>query len=201
LTAESGTYQFIYQATDGPCVGQDTVEVVIWGLPEVEAGEDQFVFLEEPSELGGDPTTDFDFSVEWSLGDLLNDSTAFNPMTIGLNITTQFTVTVTDLNGCMSSDSVLVNIIPEIGVPTGFTPNGDGQNDLWEISNVGFYNNTVVEIYNRWGDMLYRSEGVFQPWDGTYEQSMLPIGTYYYVININEPEFPDPLTGPVTIIR
>lgn len=201
LTVEPGTYQFIYQATDGPCVDQDTVEVVIWGLPEVEAGEEQFVFLEEPSELGGDPTTDSDFSVEWSLGDLLEDSTVFNPMTIGLNMTTLFTVTVTDLNGCMSSDSVLVNIIPEIDVPTGFTPNGDGQNDLWEISNVGFYDNTVVEIYNRWGDMLYRSEGVFQPWDGTYEQNMLPIGTYYYVININEPEFPDPFTGPVTIIR
>lgn len=201
LTLDPGTYQFIYQAIDGPCVDQDTVEVVVWGLPDVDAGEDQDVFVDEPTELGGDPTTDTEFDALWTVGELLDDSTAFNPMTIGFNVTTEFVVTVTDLNGCMNSDTIVVNIIPEIDVPSGFTPNSDGQNDMWEISNVSFYQNTVVEIYSRWGDLMYRSEGVFQPWDGTYEDNPLPIGTYYYVININEPEFPDPLTGPVTILR
>ena len=201
LTLNSGEYQFIYQAIDGPCFDQDTVEVVIWDLPEVEAGEEQFAFLEEPVELGGNPTADFDFSVTWDFGQFLDDSTAFNPMTFGLIQTTQFTVTVTDLNGCMNSDSVTVNIIPEIDIPSGFTPNNDGQNELWEILNIGFYQNASIEVYNRWGDLIYRSEGVYQPWDGSYNGVDLAIGTYYFVLNINEPEFPDPITGPVTIIR
>ena len=201
LNLDPGEYQFVYQAIDGPCIDQDTIDVIIWASPEVDAGEDLFVFLTQPAELGGNPTADFDFTLNWSLGELLDDSTAFNPVTIGLYATTEFLVTVTDLNGCVNSDSVVVNIIPEIDVPTGFTPNNDGQNDLWEISNVGFYQNISVEIYSRWGDLMYRSEGMFQAWDGTYGGNALPIGTYYYVININEPEFPNPFTGPVTIIR
>ena len=55
---------------------------------------------------------------------------------------------------------------------------------------------------NRWGDLLVESApGYPEPWDGTYQGDPLPIGTYYYVIRVNEPEFPDPLTGPVTILR
>jgi gliding motility-associated-like protein len=95
----------------------------------------------------------------------------------------------------------VVTIIPEITIPDGFTPNGDNQNEFWEISNISFYPNTVVEVYNRWGDLLWRSEGFYEPWDGLYEGNALPIGTYYYVINVNEPEFPDAITGPLTIMR
>jgi large repetitive protein len=201
INPEPGTYMFIYQAIDNTCVDQDTVLVTIWDLPMADAGEDQFIFVEETVELGGDPTTELENTVIWSPGWWLSDSTSFNPATIDLNITTEFVVNITDLNGCLGSDTVLVNVIPEIGVPSGFTPNGDGQNDGWAISNIAFYENSTIEIYNRWGDLLFNSTGYGVPWDGTYDGTPLPIGTYYYVININEPEFPEPLSGPVTILR
>jgi gliding motility-associated-like protein len=58
-----------------------------------------------------------------------------------------------------------------------------------------------VEIYNRWGELLFRSEGYKEPWDGLYNGDELPIGTYYYVIDTNEPEFQDKISGPLTILR
>jgi gliding motility-associated-like protein len=196
-----GTYTFIYEATDGLCFDSDTIIVIVHDPAIVDAGEEQFVFLEEPFEIGGDPTTDDFNTVLWTPNELLDDSTAFNPLGEGLDITTTFTVIATTEFGCVASDTVVVNIIPEITIPDGFTPNQDGQNELWDILNIGFYPNTVVEVYNRWGDQLWRSEGAYIPWDGTYEGELLPIGTYYYIINVNEPEFPDAITGPVTIMR
>ena len=110
-------------------------------------------------------------------------------------------MTVTDTNGCVSLDSLLVNPIPEIYYGTGFTPNGDGVNDVWEIDRIDDYPNCVVEIYNRWGEQLFRSVGYAQKWDGEYNNKPLPVGTYYYVIELNDPKFPDPYTGPITIMR
>ena len=105
------------------------------------------------------------------------------------------------INGCVSLDSLLVTPIPEIYYGTGFTPNGDGVNDVWEIDRIDDYPNCVVEIYNRWGEQLFRSVGYAQKWDGEYNNKPLPVGTYYYVIELNDPKFPDPYTGPITIMR
>lgn len=201
IDPEPGIYTYVYQITDDPCVDTDTLVVTIWELPDVDAGEDQFIFYEESTEIGGDPTTEQGNLVTWSPIDLLLDSTLFNPTTIELIEMAEFIVIAMDENGCTASDTILVNIIPEVDIPSGFTPNEDGTNDLWELGNVAFYPNTIVEVYNRWGDQLYYSEGYDNPWDGTYNGKPLPIGTYYFVINVNEPEFPEPLTGPVTIMR
>jgi gliding motility-associated-like protein len=95
----------------------------------------------------------------------------------------------------------LVIPIPEIYHGTGFSPNGDGVNDVWEIDRIDDFPSCVVEIYNRWGEQLFRSVGYTQKWDGQYKNKPLPVGTYYYIIELNDPKFPDPYTGPVTIMR
>jgi gliding motility-associated-like protein len=58
-----------------------------------------------------------------------------------------------------------------------------------------------VEIYNRWGELLFRSVGYDRPWDGRYRDGPVPVGTYYYVIELNDERFPEPYTGPLTVIR
>ena len=63
------------------------------------------------------------------------------------------------------------------------------------------FQNCVVEIYNRWGELLFRSEGYNEKWNGNYKNKPLPVGTYYYIIELNDEKFPKPLTGPVTIMR
>ena len=114
--------------------------------------------------------------------------------------TTMFYVTVTDEFGCTNSDSILVEVLPDIKFPDGITPNGDYVNDVWFIDNINNYRDVMVEVYNRWGQQMFVSEpGYPQPWDGKYKGKDLPVGTYYYVIHSVDLE--EALTGPITIVR
>ncbi|PIZ06317.1 MAG: hypothetical protein COY57_02660 [Flavobacteriales bacterium CG_4_10_14_0_8_um_filter_32_5] len=58
----------------------------------------------------------------------------------------------------------------------------------------------MVEIYNRWGELLFHADGYKQDWNGTYKGKDLPIGTYYYIIELND-GITKPFTGPITILR
>lgn len=110
-------------------------------------------------------------------------------------------VKVTDQNGCSATDTVNIRIgpCPIMGIPNTFTPNGDGVNDTWKINALLGYPGCNVFIYNRWGQPVYKSVGYNIPWDGTLNGKNLPVGTYYYVIDLknNTP----PVSGFVTIIR
>ena len=94
-----------------------------------------------------------------------------------------------------------ITVVPDINIPSGFSPNDDGWNDVWEIDRIDMFPDCEVEVYNRWGELLFQSVGYKEPWDGKYNGSYVPVGTYYYVIRLNDPEFPDPYTGPLTVIR
>ena len=139
------------------------------------------------------PTTNFTFE---------SDSIIENP---GIDVlsTVTYTVFVTDTNGCLNTDDVVVSLIPDIDVPTGFSPNGDGINDTWEIQNLEAFENTSVRVYNRWGTLIYDYDVENENWDGGGSSNeMIPVGTYFYIIEFdNYDGTPDELTGPVTIIR
>ena len=80
-----------------------------------------------------------------------------------------------------------------------FTPNGDGIGDTWVIKNLDMYPNAVVNIFNRYGSLVFHSVGDYIPWDGTIDGENLPSGTYYYVIDPKNKL--SPISGPVTIFR
>ena len=108
---------------------------------------------------------------------------------------------VTDTNGCVAFDTMIVDVYPDIFIPTGFSPNGDGFNDDWELDYMDQFPEVEVEVYNRWGQQLFYNVGYTQRFDGMYNGKELPEGTYYYVIKLNHPIFPEPYTGPITIMR
>ena len=88
-------------------------------------------------------------------------------------------------------------------IPTVFTPNGDGKNDLFEIENLAvLFPNAEVQIVNRWGSLVFESEGYENPWDGTKFNSgeELPLGTYFYQVKLNDGS-DEVLKGPITIVR
>ncbi len=198
---QPGNYELVLTGIDGPCSVSDTIEVIIYELPMAEAGEDIDAYLETDVIIGGNPSTDDFNTVLWAPGTLLDDSTAFNPSHFVTNDIQNFVITVTSPEGCTSSDSMSVILYPEIDVHSGFTPNGDDINDVWVIGNYQNYPSIEVWIYNRWGEELFYTAGYDQPWDGTYNGDILPIGTYYYVIDINEPDLQLTIDGPVTILR
>lgn len=197
-----GNYTFYYNVNNGLCSAMDSVTVTIFGLPDVDAGGEQTIVEGEEVTLGGSPTSNTATDFLWTPNETLNDSTATNPSGFPEQTAT-YQVVVTDENGCVNSDFAVVVVVPDIDIPTGVSPNGDGFNDLWIIEHIEQFPGNVVEVYNRWGDQLYRAEGYDNndPWDGFYNGVELPVGTYYYVIELNDQRFPEPYTGPITIFR
>lgn len=196
----AGSYTFILTASDGPCSDQDTVVVDVLALPLADAGPDQSIFLGATATLGGAPSGPPGSGFVWSPDSLLSAFNVPNPTTSTVT-SAWFTLQVTSTDGCISVDSVLITVIPEIKIPSGFTPNGDGSNDAWVIDFIDQFPDCTVEVYNRWGSVLFSSKGYKVPWDGTYKDGPVPVGTYYYAIELNDERFPDPYTGPVTIVR
>ena len=102
---------------------------------------------------------------------------------------------------CYDKDSTKIRVYQELDPPSGFTPNGDGINDTWLVPGIMEFNNVEVKIFNRWGEMVYEVKGRYQPWEGKNKKGkMLPIGTYYYIIDLHDGKT-KPVSGPVTIIR
>jgi gliding motility-associated-like protein len=75
----------------------------------------------------------------------------------------------------------------DLEIPKGFSPNGDGQNDSFIISGLHKYPNNSIEIYNRWGNMVYESKNYQNFWDGVAsgKNKRLPAGAYFYVLSIS----------------
>jgi gliding motility-associated-like protein len=84
-------------------------------------------------------------------------------------------------------------------IPNAFTPNGDGVNDTWNLPALAFYPNCALNIFNRYGQSIYKSTGYGVPWDGRYNGVNVPAGVYYYIIDLknNRPV----LSGNLTVIR
>ncbi len=199
-TLPAGSYIFTLTASDGPCSDVDSVLVTVLALPIADAGPDRTIIGGGEVQLGGSPSGPPGSSFAWEPDSLFADATVPNPE-ISIASTQLFTLSVVAPNGCTDTSDVLITVVPEIDIPSGFTPNGDGWNDTWVISLITLFPDCEVEIYNRWGELLFRSVGYGQPWDGRYKGGFVPVGTYYYVIELNDPKFPEPYTGPLTVIR
>lgn len=201
LTPSTGVTQYVFTANNNGCVNSDTISVTSNPLPNVNAGPDVSIVNGQAVVIGGSPTTTTNPSVlSWTPNINLSATNVPNP-TASPTLTTTYVVSVTDTNGCFNYDTMIVTILPSIIIPNGFTPNGDGKNDTWMIDYLYKFPNCEVEVYNRWGEQLFYSRGYNIPWDGNYKGKPVPVGTYYYIIRLNDPIVNDTYTGPLTILR
>lgn len=134
----------------------------------------------------------------WTPAGNFADPTVLRPTVIA-NYNQTYTLTATGQGNCTATDTLTVKILKPVKVPNSFSPNGDGINDQWLIPNLGEYPGCTVEVFNRYGMMVYKSSGYGTPWNGTYKGNPLPFGTYYYVINLKNGFAP--VTGSVTIVK
>lgn len=97
------------------------------------------------------------------------------------------------------SQTLKVGIVSKVEIPNTFTPNADGINDTWFIKGLAGYPNCLVSIYNRLGQLMYRSKGYSADWDGRANGKDVPASTYYYVIDL---QFQNKvMSGHVTVIK
>ncbi len=94
------------------------------------------------------------------------------------------------LDSVVQTFTIVANTEPcQITVYTAFSPNGDGLNDNWQITDIENFPNNKVNIYNRWGNTITRIvnyDNVNNVWNGTFNGTVLPSGTYFYVIELND---------------
>lgn len=136
------------------------------------------------------------YSVLWSNGE--------TALTIDELRGATYSVVLTDAQSCKYEAEFEVPVTPEacitpVGVPNTFTPNGDDYNDLWVINHYEEYPEMEVAVFDRWGQRVFYSKGYEKPWDGTYQNQIVPPGVYYYTIKLNNGDAP--FTGTLTIIR
>ncbi len=114
--------------------------------------------------------------------------------------TTTYTLHTEDSHKCYSSDTVRVTVNNGdlLFFYSAFTPNRDGDNDVFYIANVGKFPDNNLKIYNRYGKLIYSANNYANDWDGTYLGSTLPTGVYYYIFDDG---IDKKYKGSVTILR
>lgn len=174
-------YSYNFEITAPDFSVPDTVEVLSGGTAKID-GHSSYGNL----------------SYSWIPAFGLNDATIVNPIVTAEN-TTAYTVTAHSELGCSISKTVIVKVVDSFNIPNTFSPNGDGINDLWNLKLLNTYENSLVQIFNRYGQLVYAVVGYRTPFDGYFEGKPLPVGTYYYVIAPGNGK--KNITGSLTIIR
>lgn len=167
-----------------------------------QADPDSAVIVGNPVQLSVDSIIP-GASYRWAPASTLNDSTIPNPIATPF-VTTEYCVTVTDVNGCQNTDCVTVTTeTPLISMPNAFSPNGDGLNDLFRVVLGGNLSVEEMVIYSRWGDLVYQGSGN-TGWDGRFKGVNQPSGTYVYYVHVINPEDESQVileTGSFSLVR
>lgn len=179
-----------------------TVTVPVRPVPTVSAGPDKTIVQGYDVMLNGSSAATNPTSIVWTPAVVYGAGT-FN-VWVKPPVTTTYTMTVTDANGCIGTDDAVVTVIPYcIKVMSAFTPNGDGINDRWLVTNGASCTQQIIaKVFNRYGELVYSNENYNNDWDGKYKGKPVADGTYYYVIQyrlINGNTIP--VKGDVTILR
>ncbi|MDE3144337.1 MAG: gliding motility-associated C-terminal domain-containing protein [Bacteroidota bacterium] len=197
--SDSGTFNIaLYIYNQQGCVSDTAVQqVIVNPYPKLNMGADLVVLQGgviaiKPSYYG----TDLMF--KWTPSNYLNSDTAANPLASPPD-DIRYYLSLTGIGGCSVSDSIFITVLKSPVIPNIFSPNGDGINDTWQIKYLDSYPGATVDVFNRYGQPVFHSNGYNIPWDGTFNGNPLPIGTYYYIINPknNRPIY----NGSITIIR
>lgn len=197
---DSGTFNIsLYIYNQQNCSSDTAIkQIIVYPYPKLNMGLD-LVMLQ-----GGiitiKPTYFFgnDLHFKWSPATYLSSDTVYNPMATPLD-DIRYYLQLSALGGCTVKDSIFITVLKSPIIPNIFSPNGDGINDTWKIKYLDSYPGATVDVFNRYGQQVFHSNGYAKEWDGTLNGKILPIGTYYYMVN---PKNNKPIiSGSVTIIR
>jgi gliding motility-associated-like protein len=195
----SGLYPVKLIATSGfGCVDSIVKYTEVFSLPVVNAGNDTTISRGDEFQLNGYET--YAVGYTWTPATGLSNSNIADPIARPAD-SSEYTLTITDANGCQNSDMVWVYVENDFKllIHNIVTPDGNGQNDFWTVGNIDYYPEALVELYNRWGEKVYETTAYQSDWQGTKDTDQLPDGSYYYVISFPDTDFH--YKGSVTVMR
>ena len=204
-----GWNQFIWTVTNGSCPSSDdTMNIFITPIAAIDQADTALCIENGGIVLNGTIPLP-DQSVSWMfisgtghIADITDPTTTLDDYGLGSNMI----LYVMEHDECPSTSDTLTIVASlcegfDPVFPTVITPNFDGRNDLFVIDYLEkVYPDCKVTIFNRWGSVVYESVGYEEPWDGKYKGEDLPMGTYFYKVELNDEEN-TVFDGPISIIR
>lgn len=165
------------------CIDSATVSINVIPKPKVSAGPDKVIVEGQSVQLNGSVVGN-NTMIKWSPDLFINNSSVLQPF-VNPNNNTNYVLTATSNDGCgISIDTVNVHVYKKIIIPNAFSPNADGINDTWKITALDAYENYELSVFNRFGQIVFSSKNYESPWNGTFNNKPLPVGTYYYLLDL-----------------
>ena len=185
------------------CTYQRDLKVNIFTIT-ADAGPDQTILFGTDVVMNGSGGTNYYWSSD--LPSFYSDRFVADPTVRPNQDTTMYIMRATGTNGCIDFDTMFVYVTYEEpdttvldNVQNVITPNGDGRNDMLDLSDVILSSSCLVSVMDRWGREVYRQENYANTWNGTTTAGEeLPDGTYYYIVKCGDDIR---YKGPVTIMR
>jgi len=201
-----GTYDYTVDVvTSFPitCSASDTEKIISYPIVQFT----NLTASPQTVDFGGSVQLNADGAVyyNWTPDNGTIDNPNINDPTVTpRDSTTIYTVYGMNLFGCLDSAKVTVylnyNLLSDM--PSAFTPNNDGRNDFFHLTNL--HNKTLVDfrVFNRWGEEVFHTSNPSQGWDGTYHGVPQDMGVYNYQVIVGEPDgTTNTYKGSVTLIR
>lgn len=170
--------------TKNGCTDSITKTAEAFPIPVIYAGNDTTISSGYSVQLKATGA----YTYAWSPAEGLNNPTLSNPIASPYK-TTEYIVEGTSMNGCSSTDTIIITIEEDfLVVPYNIiTPNGNGKNDTWVIRNIERYPKNKVMILDEWGVEVYEQTGYDNNWQGRNSRGeILPDGTYFYVLTFED---------------
>ena len=182
-------YSYVIGFTNLGCpnILLDTAVVNVYPRIKVNAGNDTVIVVNQPLQLNATANVTEPLNYSWIPSAGLDNPFIYNPVATLQGLegdTVVYTVTARDSVGCFGTDALKVVIfktLPDIFVPTAFTPNNDGTNDILKAIPVGIKTFEYFNIYNRYGQLLFTTPDPERGWDGNLNGYKQPSGTYVYM--------------------
>lgn len=176
-----------------------SLTITVLKKPVADAGKPFKIFEGESIRLQG-KITGTSSSTFWTPAFYLDNPNSLTPLAAPPGDLT-YTLHAAAAMGCGESTStVFIRVYKKLVIPNSFSPNNDGINDLWNIANIESYPLADVNVYNRYGKLIFHSIGYPKAWNGTYNYQVLSVGTYYYVIDLKEDNLPK-MAGWLLLVR
>ncbi|MCB9224680.1 MAG: PKD domain-containing protein [Crocinitomicaceae bacterium] len=177
-----GTFTVTLTITDaGGASSTATQTVNVYNAPSVNAQLDTVITLGGQADLialGSDPNATY----LWTPNEFINCDTCSTTFASPWE-DTDYLITITDVNGCTGNDTVkvLVNFVEAIGVPSAFSPNGDGENDVLYVKGTGI-TRLKFSVYNKYGQKVFEADNQNIGWDGTFHGKEENAGVFAWMV-------------------
>ena len=187
----TSTTTYVVTVTDTlgcPKPVSDSVVVAVTPRIVVSAGDDTSVVIGQPLQLDASGNAGLTLNYAWTPATWLSATNIYDPVatiTSAAVDSITYLVTATTAQGCYGTASLTVTVystLPDIFVPSAFTPNGDGLNDVFKPIAAGIARLDYFRVYNRWGQLVYATSRLGEGWNGMLGGRLQPVGAYVYMV-------------------